>query len=154
MKKVLFIMALFAISSTVVLLTSCDSNEKKIQNAEQKVREANLELSELLKETREEAREAVREKEIALFKAECILQIQENEKRIAELRIKINKNGKAADPLYAKRIDVLQDENKGLERKLNEFDKNKTPWEQFKIDFVKDVNNLVVSLQNINVDLD
>jgi MFS superfamily sulfate permease-like transporter len=153
MKKTLFIMALLAISSTAIFFTSCESNETKIKNAEEKVQDANKDLLTLLKEERIRARQAVIDKELELFKADCNYQIQENEIRISELRVKMNAKGKAKDLLYAKRIEVLEDENAGLRRRLDEFDKNNTPWEQFKEDFIVDANNLRESLESIDADL-
>lgn len=146
-------MALLAISSTAIFFTSCESNETKIKNAEEKVQDANKDLLTLLKEERIRARQAVIDKELELFKADCNYQIQENEIRISELRVKMNAKGKAKDPLYAKRIEVLEDENAGLRRRLDEFDKNNTPWEQFKEDFIVDANNLRESLESIDADL-
>lgn len=60
------------------------------------------------------------------FKAESQVKILDNEKRIADLKVQMNKPRKTFDGLYRTRIEKLEAKNNELKTKLNNYDGNET----------------------------
>lgn len=133
MKKKIFYIAFIAIAAGSIL-TSCDSKEKKVEEAKQVVTEAKQDL----KETQQELNA-----EYPAFKTEAELKIADNEKRIAELNAILNKPGKLPlDEMRKKRIVELEEKNAQLKSRLYGYEKERTDWETFKREFNHDMEGL------------
>jgi len=75
------------------------------------------------------------------FKVDAGIKINENEKRIGELKVKIKTSGKEFKVKYNKEVVVLEHKNADLKKKLNKFKyESKDKWEGFKQGFNHDMD--------------
>jgi hypothetical protein len=78
------------------------------------------------------------------------LKINANEKRIAEFKAEIKTASGKFRAKYEKEVVVLEQKNTELRRKLNEYKfEGKNSWEVFKDDFNREVDVVVVGLNDI-----
>jgi chromosome segregation ATPase len=143
MKKIIFYTALSAIAASSIL-TSCQSKEKKVEDAKEEVQEAKQELKEAQQELNTE---------YPTFKTDAETKIADNEKRIAELREKLNKPGKAPlDEMRKKRIDELEEKNAVLRSRLYGYEKERSDWETFKREFNHDMEGIGDAFKDLGKD--
>lgn len=90
--------------------------------------------------------------EWAAFKADAEEKIEANEKRIAELKVKLKKPGKVLDKVYEERIEALQERNRNLRLKITNYETNKTDWDKFKEEFNHDMDELGKAIGDIFTD--
>jgi uncharacterized membrane protein YgaE (UPF0421/DUF939 family) len=135
MKNQKVILAVFG-SVAGVFLSSCQSKEKKLENAQENVVEANEDLDKAQQEYRMEQENRLHENEME------IETYRNNEKELKEdIR---------AD--YHRMVDSLEARNKNLRIKLNTYDKkdkDNTRWESFKREFNHDMEELKNSFKDI-----
>ncbi len=93
-------------------LVSCQTKESKVESAEEAVDDAKQDLKEIQTEAKSEDLSSDYTKDWEVFKIASEAKIKDNETLIAALRVKLSKPGKALDPLYAKRIEVLEQKNR------------------------------------------
>ena len=142
----LTILALF------IPMISCQSNADKLDNAQEKVAEEREELAEAKKEANEVAQQVATAEQWQEFKTETERKIKENEIRIADLREKMKKSGKTLDSVYAKNIDDLEQKNKNLRTRLDQYDTQSSDWERFKREFNHDMDELGQAIKDLTVD--
>ncbi len=136
MRKSIVILAI--LSGTI--FTSCKTAAQKESAAKQNVTEAKQDLQETKVDN---ANEWLK------FKAESQAKILDNEKRIADLKVQMNKPGKTFDGLYRTRIEKLEAKNNELKTKLNNYDGNETEWKTFKSDFNRDMNEIGNNIKDL-----
>lgn len=56
------------------------------------------------------------------------------------------------DPLYEKRIETLEQQNKDFRKKIEDYEKSQTDWEIFKREFNHDMDELGKALKDLTVD--
>lgn len=141
MKKTFFYAA-FAVIITGSVFTSCQSKEKKVENAKENVQDANQELKKAQRELSSEYPE---------YRTKAELKIDDNKQRIAELREKLYKPGKAPlDEMRKKRIDELEQRNNDLRNKLYGYENERTTdWEAFKSEINTDVESIRTALKDL-----
>ncbi|MEP7269679.1 MAG: hypothetical protein ABI844_18830 [Saprospiraceae bacterium] len=123
------------------ILTSCDSPEKKVEEAKQGVTEAKENLKEALQELNAE---------YPAFKTEAELKIADNEKSIAELNAILNKPGKLPlDEMRKKKIAELKEKNAQLKSRLYGYEKERTDWEAFKREFNHDLEGISEAFKDL-----
>lgn len=71
----------------------------------------------------------------------------ENETRIAELKVKLKKPGKVLDPIYVSRIEVLENTNEELQKRLSNYEASQSDWAIFKAEFNSDMDKLIKSIK-------
>lgn len=86
------------------------------------------------------------------FRKDALVQIEDNEKEIAILRIKKEKSGRTFDTLYGKRIDQLESDNKALKQRIDDYETSQSDWEKFKTEFNRDMSNLGKALNGLTID--
>ncbi|MBK7336847.1 MAG: hypothetical protein IPJ00_12050 [Saprospirales bacterium] len=86
------------------------------------------------------------------FRNETEARIKVNEARIAELKVKMKKSGKSMDALYADKINALEQKNKDLKTRMDNYEQNKTEWQAFKREFNRDMDELGQALKDFSVD--
>ena len=87
-----------------------------------------------------------------VFKADAEAKIEANEKRIAELKAKMNNSGKLLNKMRAERIEALEQRNRDLRLKISTYETNKTDWQKFKEEFNHDVEELGKAIGEIFTD--
>jgi hypothetical protein len=126
MTKIIYVLAITATLMIGAILTGCETKTDKVEAAQDKVTTAKEEL----KEAKQEA-----SPEYPAFRKDVMIRIDDNDKKIAALRAKLAKPGKAPlDDLRAKRIDDLEKKNAELRSILFSYDKEPTDWQKFKAD--------------------
>jgi predicted nucleotide-binding protein (sugar kinase/HSP70/actin superfamily) len=140
MKKSMYFAAIAAIVAGS-LVTSCESNTTRVENAEEKVIEAKEDLKEAQKEL---------SKEYPAFRIEAEAKIDANDKRIAELSAIVNKPGdKLFDDMRRKRIEELKQKNADLRNRLYNYEKEQSDWEVFKREFNRDLDGIVEAFKDL-----
>jgi uncharacterized protein HemX len=125
---------------TAAIVMSCNSPAKNLENAESNVVEAKEDLSKAQEEYAADVR---------LFRLETDKKITANEKEIADINEKIKKSKSKQRSEYEKQIVVLEQKNKTLKQKMDDYkaDTNKD-WQLFKTEFNKDMDELGLALKN------
>lgn len=124
-------------------IAACSSNEKKVENATEDLKEAKAELQ-------QEKRDSV--SDYLKFKQESDARIAENENTISTFKENMKRNGKAISVSDQKAIDVLEQRNIDLRKKIAEFKENgKDNWAAFKTEFNHDLDHLSEALKNLTI---
>jgi outer membrane murein-binding lipoprotein Lpp len=145
MKKTLIALMVVATIATASALTGCGPSTPKEDAAQTKVDEAQQDLN--------DAQRAATAEEWQAFKDETDIKIKENELRIAELKVKMKKSGKAIDAIYEKKIDDLEQQNMDMKARVEAYEQTgKTEWEAFKQEFNHDMDELGNALKDLTVD--
>ena len=134
-----------------VLMSGCKSADQKMDSAAENVVDAKQELKVAQHEAADVTQTKVEAEEGNAYKAECALKIRDNEIKINEIKVKMNKPGKILDPIYAKRIDMLEQRNKNLKIRMENYDKNPINWAAFKIEFKHDMDELGQAMKDLTV---
>lgn len=140
MKKSIFTLAAMSLLMTGAIFTSCNSAAQKEENTTTESQDANAE--EQVVATAEEWQ---------AFKTDAEAKIKNNEIRIEELTVQMNKPGQVFDDLYKNRIEELEQQNRELQNRIDAYDKSHTDWEKFKREFNHDMDELGEALKNITV---
>lgn len=137
---------------TGAILTGCQSPAQKEAAARDNLKEAKQDLKEVQNDANAEAQKLADAKDWETFKSDAEITIRNNEIRIAELRIKLKKEGTMLDPMYEKKIETLEQQNKDLKKRIDYFEKNQSDWETFKREFNHDMDELGKALKDLTVD--
>lgn len=152
MKKTIFILFVTSIFVAGTIFTGCQSSTQKQEAAQLKVQEARADLNSAKQEANEATQIVATAEEWKAFRSESELKINANEIRITELKVKMNKPGEILDPLYAKKIATLEQQNKDLRAKLYAYEKSQSNWESFKREFNRDMDAIGEAFKNLTVD--
>lgn len=117
----------------------------KVENAKSDLKDARIEANTL-------AQKVATAEEWRIFKSESEIKIKANDVRIAELKVQLNKPGKLLDPLYVKRIETLEAQNRGMQNRIIIYEKNQSDWETFKREFNHDMDELGKALKDVFTD--
>jgi hypothetical protein len=85
------------------------------------------------------------------LKTDSELKIRNNEMRIAEVKESLKALKKTADSISTNRIATLEQRNKDLRTRMEEYERSQSPWEIFKRDFTRDMDELGQSLRDISI---
>ena len=150
MKRTIFTLACTTLLAGTVLL-GCKSSTKEAKESQEKVQDAKEKVQNA-KDNLVLAKKAASAEEWNAFKKEMDSVINENEIRIAELRLKIKKSGKTIDIKNEKDIDILEQKNKDLKEKMETYKNDaNSDWESFKREFKHDKDELVQALKDLTV---
>jgi hypothetical protein len=136
MKKSIFTLALLLIMAGI-MLSSCQSPAKKVEDAKDKVSAANQELDQAIKDS------------IQQFKKESEEKISANEKSITDFKARIANEKKEDKAIYEKKIAELDQKNSDMKKKLDDYnEEGREKWVAFKAEFSRDMDDLSKSLKN------
>ncbi len=142
MKKTIYFLTatLFASGSIII---GCKPSVEKVENAEEKVSEAKHDLS----ESQMDYSEAIQN-----LRVETDAKIAANEKRINELKAKVENEKIEARAARKEKIAELELKNKEMKKRMDEYNDNgKEGWESFKREFNHDMDELGNALDNLTV---
>ncbi|HEX8515487.1 MAG TPA: hypothetical protein VF868_04750 [Bacteroidia bacterium] len=122
-----------AVAGIAGVLTSCQTKEQKLENAQENVAEANEDLRNAQREFREDSENRLRE----------------NDRDFETYRSDIKNEKEDVRVEYERRIDSLEQKNKALRVKLNQDYDNNDKWESFKREFNHDMDELKTSLKDM-----
>lgn len=90
------------------------------------------------------------ESEWQQFRSDVDSKINANEKRIAEFEAEIKTASGKYRAKYEKDVVVLEQKNTDLRKKLNDYKfESRNNWEEFKTDFNREVDDIMVGLNDI-----
>jgi chromosome segregation ATPase len=141
MKKIIYLLSLSLLIGSAT--QSCEMTSK-----EDKAKEATAKAEAKVQEANVAAEEAAKEQEWVVFKSEAERKIQENEKRINDLRAKLTKPGKMLDGIYKQRIEAIELKNAELRAKISSYESTQSDWENFKADFNRELDAVGKSISD------
>lgn len=145
---------IFALAVTVFLtisVVSCKPDTRNGMALEDKVQDAKENVQDA-KDSLAVARKAATVEEWQAFKNSTDSIINENEVRIAELKLKMKKTGKSIDAKYKENIDVLEQKNKNLKAKTATYKNDRSAdWQSFKREFNHDMDELGQAMKDLTV---
>ena len=135
------------IAAVALLLSAsfigCNSPSQKVEQADANVAEAKKDLVQAQNEY------AV---ELSNFKQETDKTISANDKKIYDIRIRMEKDKMSAKEEYKRLISELEQKNSALKQRMDSYqDESQVKWDLFKTEFNKDMNDLQESLNNFFV---
>jgi len=134
---------IYLIISVILLITGsiftgCQNNQ---DNAQENVKKANQEMIDA---------QAQFEKEWQQFKTETELKIDANQKKIDDFKAAMKTTTAKFKAKYENQVLTLEQKNIELKKSMNEYRyEGKDNWEKFKIDFNREVDTVVVALNEI-----
>jgi chromosome segregation ATPase len=151
MKNILFMLTIAMLIASGSFI-GCQSPTEKKEAAEKDLQEAKQDVREAQQEVVDSLHRAATAAEYEAFKADAQLKIKKNNDRIAELRVKRSKPGKAMDEYYETRIVALEKRNKELKEEIDSYDRNRSDWSEFKREFNHDMDELGKAIDDLFVD--
>jgi Ni/Co efflux regulator RcnB len=152
MKKIILTLIVATAFLTGTMLTGCQSSAQKEASARENLQEAKQDLKDVQNDANEDAQKLANAEEWETFKSDAEITIRNNEIRIADLRVKLNKQGTILDPMYERKIELLEQQNKDLIKRIEDYEKSQSDWETFKREFNHDVDELGKALKDLTVD--
>ncbi len=136
MKKQI-IKIVFTSTITLASITAFAQENKQAANARKELREAKIDSAE----------------DFNRFKKQAEATIEENKKKIKELKSKKSDANKDEKENYNKKVKVLEEKNKNLKNKINGSSKTETEtWTSFKREFNHDMEELGRAIRDIAKD--
>lgn len=123
----------FSITLLSLFLLSCKSNDNKLEKTNGDTYNTSSSINEEQRKMNKEYKE---------FKEYALAEINENDENIEKLRIKINESGKTLDEHRQRRVLDLQEQNKELRDRLNNYAVNTSDWQSFKTKFNADLKDV------------
>ena len=152
MKKTIITLAAASMLIAGSAFTSCKSPAQKEDAAQTEVQDAQQNLDEAKTNADAESQKVATKEEWVAFKSDAELKIKSNEDRIAELTVKMNRPGEILDPLYKKKIQTLEQQNRDLKARLYVYEKDQTDWSTFKREFNHDMDEIGNAFKDLTVD--
>jgi hypothetical protein len=145
MKPTIFTLPLTVLMA-ITIFTSCETPAQKEQLAQANVTGANEEL--------QNAKQQQVNAEYPAFKKDAEIKIADNDKQVANLRVKLAKPGKSPlDDMRRQKIDNLEKQNADLRSQLYGYEKGPSDWTAFKLKFNHDADNLRDAFRDFGNDL-
>lgn len=137
MKNINFILAVILLMAGLVY-TGCENNSG---DAKDNVEQANQDMLDA---------QAQFEKEWQQFKSDAELKINDNQQKIDDFKVAMKTTSTRFKAKYENEVLTLEQKNIELRKKLNEFKyERKENWDEFRIEFGRDVDTVVVALNEI-----
>ena len=145
MKKIIYILSASAAVMIGILLNGCQTPAQKEATAETNVQNAKDDLKVAKQELNAE---------YPAFRKDADIQITDNEKRIIDLRAKLNKPGKhPLDNARKQKIDDLEKQNTELRAMLDGYEADHSDWVAFKLKFNHAKDNISNAFKDFGDDL-
>lgn len=153
MKKSIFTSAITAsfMAGTIFVLIGCQSSDQKVQDAQDKVKDANQNMKQVQNDANVEEQKKANAEAWKMVKNEWEAKIKNNEIVIADLKSHLKKSGKNYDAAYEKSINDLEQRNRDMKVRIDAYDKSQSDWESFKREFTHDMDGLGQALNDMTV---
>ncbi len=116
------------------------SSKQKVENAKANLESAQEELN--------EARAGYLA-EWEIFKTESAQKIEGNEKNIAVFKSKMEESGSTANKKFAKEVADLEQKNRDLKKKLEQYDGGQSQWVEFKTEFQGELDQIGKKIEGL-----
>jgi hypothetical protein len=142
MKKSILIFAACTFISGA-MLTSCNTSAEKVENAQDKVIEANQDLDQANREYLAD---------IENYRIETANRIAANDESIAEFKTRMEHQKKAVKADYRKKIAELEEKNKEMKQRMDNYkEEGKEKWQIFKTEFSHDMDELGKAFKDLTI---
>ena len=122
-------------------ITSCNSSSEKVENAKADVVDANVNLNKAIQDSINEYKK---------FKTASEMRIDENEKKIAELKEQIKAEKAETRSMKESLLTELAIKNAKLKANIAEYkETGKDKWDAFKLSFNKDLDEVGKSISTM-----
>lgn len=142
MKKSILILA----ASTFItgaLVTSCNSPEEKVENAQENVAEAHQDLDKANEEYLAD---------VETYRKATAERIAANDQSIAEFNLRLANDKQEAKEDYRKKVTELEQKNSDMRKKMDDYKvEGKDNWEIFKTEFNRDMDELGQAFKDLTV---
>lgn len=137
--------------TTILILTSCDNRkEEQVIHSDKTEEKVNVNIS---PDENATITDAQLEQERTEFKHNSEARIEENNRKIDELNLKIETSDERMRKEYRERIAELKARNEKAKERLSGYkDHDKSKWHEFKREFNHDMDELGHSLKDFSVD--
>jgi DNA repair exonuclease SbcCD ATPase subunit len=137
MKKQFLLLLLPALVAGTAL-TSCQPNEKTLENDQENIREAEKKFADDWNEYKQEQEEKIRK----------------NEEQIVTIRQRMNDANEKDRVIIEQRANELDEKNRAMRARIDDYDREKRreKWEEFKKEFNRDMEELGNALKDLNKD--
>ncbi|MES2003978.1 MAG: hypothetical protein V4450_05610 [Bacteroidota bacterium] len=136
-------LTVLALAACTCFTISCSTPAEKVEKAEVNVTEANKSLDKANEEYMAD---------IEKYKAETAVKIADNEKTIAEFKLKIAKDKTADRELNDKAIADLRQKDADMKKRMNDYKPTtKDNWQIFKAEFSHDMDELGKAFKDFTV---
>jgi chromosome segregation ATPase len=133
------------------IFTGCESFSQKADSADNKVQDAKQDLKKAETDAALANQKAAVAEEWRVFKADTDIRIKANESAVVDLKAKMKTSGKKMDDVYSASIDALEQKNKDLQARLDNYEKNQSDWASFKREFNHDMDELGQAFKDLTV---
>jgi hypothetical protein len=149
-KKVLF-SAIIAFMSVSVLTSFGQETDKKSEKARENLKEAKKDVVDAKKDLKVAQKDSV--SDYQKFKRDSESKIRNNEKTIADLKVKHAKMTDKENVVYQKKVSDLELKNTTMKKKLADYknDQSQDKWVTFKTEFKHDMDELGKSMKDFTV---
>jgi len=151
MKNVIVILALAALT-TGTILSGCQSEARRLGYELTNAPLVNLELTPKASTVVSEAlKNAVNMQDWKIFKKSSDFKIRDNDIRIAELKVKMQRRGTIPDPVYKEKLNTLENVNLEMKKKMVVYVGNQNEWNIYRLEFTHNLDALVQTLTDLTV---
>ena len=148
-----FLALTVAVFMAGTMFTGCQSSATKVENAEDKLQEAEGEVLDAKLDLNRAINDSVTEYQ--KFKKEAEEKIIAQEKSIAEFKARIAKEKMENRAKYEKKLAELEQKNSDMKKKLDDYkDEGQSKWEKFKTEFNSDMDKLGKAFKDLTVNND
>ena len=151
MKKVILTLGAIAFMAVTIATSYGQEPDKKSEKARENLKEAKSDVVDAKMDLKEAQKDSV--SDYQNFKKESDAKIKNNEKSIADLKVKSSKISQKNQAAYQKKVGELEQKNTKLKNELADY-KEGTPdkWSSFKTEFNHDINELGKAIKDFTVD--
>lgn len=134
-----------------LIFSGCHTETRKINYSIANGAESTQDLKKGMKEASEELKNALNVQDWLIFKKVSEFKIRDNDIRIAELKVKMQRRGMKPDPIYRKKLNGLENVNLEMKKKLRVYSENQYEWNSYKNEFKHDLDQLGQTLTDLIV---
>lgn len=151
MKNKILISVIIAFIAVSVSTSYGQEPDKKSVKARENLKEAKKDVVDAKKDLKEAKKDSI--SDYQKFKNEYEVKIKNNEKTIADLKVKHSKMDAKDQTAYEKKISELELKNTNLKKKLDNYKHEEEPvkWNAFKVEFKHDMDELGKALKDFTI---
>lgn len=151
MKNFLLLSVIIAFMAASVSTSYGQEPDKKSVKARENLKEANKDVVDAKKDLKKAEKDSV--SEYQKFRKDSEVKIKNNEKTIADLKVKHSKMTDKEKATYQKKVSELEQKNANLKKKLANYKNNEghDKWTTFNVEFKHDMDELGKALKDFTV---
>jgi hypothetical protein len=141
MKNKIYLLVVIGLTAGTLLIGCNKTSKQKVEGAKGVIGEAKQDLKDARTDFLAEWQ---------TFKRESEQTIEANEKTIDAFKLKMEKAGPKVKAKYSKEVAVLEQKNRDLKKRLEEYqDAGQSKWEEFKTNFKSDLDAIGKTMKDL-----